>query len=405
MTFEIRTVTEDRFADAIATTEYAFGGVPTDEDVEFERTLNEADRFFAAFDGDVIAGTTAAFTMPMTIPGGETSVGFVTGVGVRPTHRRRGITTALMRRQLEDARERGETIEILYASEGGIYGRFGYGLATFGLGMDVETSRTAFVRGYAPTGSVRFVEREEAVPKILEVNDAVRRRVPGMVGLDRARLDYTLREHGPDKDLPLLYTMHDTGGGTDGYALYRIRHDWRDSIPRSTLVLRDLQGASPGAVADLWRFVFDTDLIERVEVWSRPLDDAVLHLVQEPRRLHPKIRDGLWLRIVDVERALVQRRYAAAGRIVVQIDDAFCPWNEGRYVLEADDAGVATCARGDEEPDLRCSVTELGSAYLGGIGFRRLARAGLIDERRAGSMVVADAMFAWDPAPWCPYIF
>lgn len=405
MTFEIRTVTEDRFADAIATTEYAFGGVPTDEDVEFERTLNEADRFFAAFDGDVIAGTTAAFTMPMTIPGGETSVGFVTGVGVRPTHRRRGITTALMRRQLEDARERGETIEILYASEGGIYGRFGYGLATFGLGMDVEVSRTAFVRGYTPTGIVRFVERDEAVRKILEVNEVARRGVPGMVGLDRKRLDYTFRDHGPDKDLPFLYAVHETDGGTDGYAVYRIRHDWRDSIPRSTLVLRDLQGASPGAVADLWRFVFDIDLIERVEVWSRPLDDAVLHLVQEPRRLHPKIRDGLWLRIVDVERALVQRRYAAAGRIVMQIDDAFCPWNEGSFVLEADDAGVATCARGDEEPDLRCSVTELGSAYLGGIGFRRLVRAGLIDERRAGAMALADGMFGWDPAPWCPYIF
>jgi predicted acetyltransferase len=310
-----------------------------------------------------------------------------------------------MRHQLEDARVRGETIEILYASEGGIYGRFGYGVATFGLGMDVETSRTAFVRGYRPTGTVRFAQRDEAVPRILEVNEAVRRSVPGMVGLDRKRLDYTLREHGPDKDVPFLFAVHESDGATDGYALYRIRHDWRDSIPRSTLVLRDLQGASPGAVADLWRFVFDIDLVERIEVWSRPLDDAVLHLVQEPRRLHPKIRDGLWLRIVDVERALAERRYGAAGRIVLQIDDAFCPWNEGIFVLEADAAGVATCARSAQEPDLRCTVTELGSAYLGGIGFRRLARAGLIDERRAGAMALADAMFSWDPAPWCPYIF
>jgi predicted acetyltransferase len=405
MTFEIRLVTDDRFGDAIATTEYAFGGVPTDEDVAFERTLAELDRFFVAFDGDVIAGTAAAFTMPMTIPGGETTVGFVTAVGVRPTHRRRGVTTALMRRQLEDARERGETIEVLYASEGGIYGRFGYGLATFGLGMDVEASRTAFVRGYAPSGDVRFVRRDEALPQILEVNDAVRRGVPGMVGLDRTRLEYTLREHGPDKDVPFLYAVHETDGHTDGYALYRIKHDWSDSIPRSTLVLRDLQGASPGAVADLWRFVFDIDLIERIEVWSRPVDDPVLHLAQEPRRLHPKIRDGLWLRIVDVERALAERRYATAGRVVLEIEDRFCPWNEGRFVLEAGDDGVATCVRGDDEPDVRCSVTELASAYLGGIGFRRLGRAGLIEERRGGAMTLADAMFAWDPAPWCPYIF
>src|SRR6187401_924049 len=116
MPFEIRTVAEDRFADAVRATGLAFGGAMTDEDVEHERALTELDRQFVAFDGDEVVGAAAAFTMPMTIPGGETSVGYVTGVGVVPSHRRRGINTALMRRQLDDAHERDERVAVLYAS-------------------------------------------------------------------------------------------------------------------------------------------------------------------------------------------------------------------------------------------------------------------------------------------------
>ena len=129
---------------------------------------------FAAFDGPEIVGTSGAYTMPMTVPGGQTEVGFVTAVGVRPTHRRRGINTELMRRQLDDARRRGEVASVLFASEGGIYGRFGYGLATFGLSFRVETARSAFVRGYAPAGEIRAVERADAVEEILSINAANR---------------------------------------------------------------------------------------------------------------------------------------------------------------------------------------------------------------------------------------
>ncbi|MGH2635577.1 MAG: GNAT family N-acetyltransferase, partial [Actinomycetota bacterium] len=132
MDVQIRTITEDEFAAYGRAVEAAFSEAVSDEDVERERRLAELDRSFAAFDGPEIVGTAAAFTMPMSVPGGEIEVGYVTAVGVKPTHRRRGINTQLMRRQLEDARDRGELVEVLYASEGGIYGRFGYGLATLG---------------------------------------------------------------------------------------------------------------------------------------------------------------------------------------------------------------------------------------------------------------------------------
>ena len=405
MSIEIRTVPEDRFADVVRATALAFGGDVSEADLEHERSMTEFDRQFAAFDGDEIVAGAAAFTMLMTIPGGETTVGYVTGVGVVPSHRRRGVNTALMRRQIDDAHERGETIEVLYASEGGIYGRYGYGLATLGMAFDAEAAHTAFVRGYEPSGAVSFVDRDAAIPRVLEVLEGVRPDIPGMVSLTATSLGYTLHDYGPDKELPSFFAFHETDGRTDGYAIYRIRHDWRDSVPRSTLAVRDLQAVSAGAAADLWRFVFDVDLVETLEAWSRPTDDPVLHLVQEPRRLHAKLRDGLWIRLVDVARALAERRYVAAGRVVVEVTDAFCPWNDGRYALEASEDGSATCERSDADPELRCSVTELASAYLGGFGFRRLARAGLVEELREGALARADAMFAWDREPWCPYLF
>jgi predicted acetyltransferase len=402
---EIRTITEDAFASWVDAMERAFGGVPSEDDVAFERRLAELDRTYGAFDGDRIVGTAAAFTMPMTVPGGDVSVGYVTGVGVAPTHRRRGVNTALMTALLEAARERRESVAVLYASEGGIYGRFGYGLATFGLGFDIETDRAAFVRGYAPAGTIRLAERAEAIEAILPLHRSIRRTIPGMVELDAARFGYTLHDHGPDRENPYFFALHDADGRLDGWAIYRIRHDWAGGIPNSTLQLRDLHAENPGAFADLWRYLLDMDLVARVQGGGRPADEPLLHLLREPRRLRAKILDGLWLRLVDVGGALEARRYGGAGRLVLEIRDALCPWNDGRWTLEVAPGGAGSCSRTDDEAAIALSVSELGAAYLGGVAFGRLARAGLVEERSAGAIAVADAMFTWDPAPWSPYIF
>lgn len=405
MNLQIRTISEDEFADYVRAVESAFGEIPTDEDIRRERDLAPLDRCFAAFDGAEIVGTTALLPIPMALPGNEIEVGYVTAVGVRPTHRRRGINTELMRRQVDDGRERGDIVHVLYASEGGIYGRYGYGVATFGLAIDVESARAAFVRGYEPSGSVRFVEGEAAVVDVLRIHEAVRPTRPGMVKLDARLLAYSLHEHGDDRDAPRFTVVHHGTTGIDGYALYRVRHDRSGGIPRSSLVVRDLQAVDPGAYADLWRFVFDVDLTEQVRAWSRPVDDPLLHLVREPRRLGATLRDNLWLRLVDVPAALGARRYAAAGRVVLEVRDPFCPWNDGRYELEAADGGLAEVARVTTAPDVVCSVNELGAAFLGGSTFRGLQRAGRVDEERPGALARADAMFTWDPSPWCPYVF
>jgi predicted acetyltransferase len=405
MDLEIRTITEDEFAEWVGSMERAFGGTPSPEDIAFERSVTELDRAYGAFDGGRIVGNAAAFTMPMTVPGGDVSVGYVTGVGVSPTHRRRGINSTLMTTLLENAHDRGEAIDVLYASEGGIYGRFGYGLASFGLAFDIDTHRSAFVRGYEPSGTVDLVERSDAVEPILAAHRAIRLEIPGMTELDAVRFDYVLRDHGPDRDSPYFFALHDAGGAVDGWAIYRIRHDWSQGVPNSTLQLRDLQAADAGAYADLWRFLFDVDLVSHVQGAGRRVDEPLLHRLREPRRFRGTIRDGLWLRLVDVAAALEARRYSAPGGIVLEVTDPVCPWNDGRWALEVADDGTARCSRTDDDATIASSVSELGAAYLGGASFRRLARAGLVEERSAGALAAADRLFTWDPAPWSPYVF
>jgi predicted acetyltransferase len=214
-----------------------------------------------------------------------------------------------------------------------------------------------------------------------------------------------MHEHGPDREEPRFLVLHETAGEVDGFAVYRVRHDWQGGVPRSVLTLRDLQGVTPGAYADLWRYVFEVDLTERVTAWARPVDEPLFHLVREPRRLRATMRDGLWLRLVDVAGALQARRYADAGRLVLEVRDAFGPWNDGLYSLEADETGRALVARVDEEPDLVATVNDVGAAYLGGTSFRQLHRAGRVRERSPSALARADRLFGWDPAPWSPYVF
>jgi predicted acetyltransferase len=405
MDLRIRTITEDELTAFFRATEFAFSVSPSDAEIERERRIAEPERCIAAFDGLEIVGTAAALTMRLTVPGGEVEIGYVTAVGVRATHRRRGVNTQLMRRQLDDARERGEPVAVLQASEGGIYGRFGYGLGTFALSVEIGTGRSAFVRGYAPSGEMRLVERDEGMKGILSVNGATRLVRPGMVQLDEPRLDYQItHDHGPDKDVPPLIALHETDGDVDGYVVYKVKHEWPEGFPRSVLTVRDLDATTPGSYADVWRYVLDTDLIERVEAWDRPVDEPLLHLVQEPRRLRATIHDSLWIRLVDLAGALRARRFSNDGGVVLEVVDRFCPWNAGSYALETSD-GEGAVDRTDARPDIVCTVNELAAAYLGGTSFRRLHRAGLVEERTAGALARADAMFGWDPAPWCPYDF
>jgi predicted acetyltransferase len=304
-----------------------------------------------------------------------------------------------MRAQLDDVRSRGEPIAALYASEGGIYGRFGYGLASFMSEFDLEGDRSSFIRGYRPGGRVRLLPRSMALPSMRPVYDHVQSRRPGMIALDDRWWEALFFERETEKEDPTFFAVHDTDGVVDAYVAYRVKHGWTDSLPDLELTVKQLIATTPDAYADIWRFVFDVDLVRRVKAWNRPVDEPLIHLMEEPNRLRFRMSNALWIRLVDVPAALEARGYAGDGRIVVDVEDRFCPWNEGRYALEVSE-GVASCRRTGEEADIACSATDLGATYLGGTTFRQLHRAGRIEELRVTGLVRADGLFASDEAPW-----
>ncbi len=406
MDIEIRTVEPEGFEAYAQGLERAFSGSISSDELARERTIAEPERMLAAFEDGEIVGGASAVTFALTVPGGASvPAAGVTGVGVLPSHRRRGINTTLMRHQLDDVHARGEPLAVLFASEGGIYGRFGYGLASFMAEVNVETSHTRFVPGYRSAGRVRLLAHDEALPRMKPIYDAVSSVRPGMIAMNDRWFTWRWTELKRDEDNPRFFAVHESDAGEpDAYAVYQVKHEWPNSIPKLELSVNEVEALTPQSYADMWRFVLDIDLVDRVNAWNRPADEPLLHLMAEPRRLRLTLADALWVRLVDLDAALAARGYVTDGRLILEVRDGFCPRNEGRHLLRVQD-GVGTSAGTNAEPDLVCSATDLGAAYLGGTTFRQLHRAGQIEEVTVGALARADAIFASDPAPWSSFLF
>jgi predicted acetyltransferase len=205
---------------------------------------------------------------------------------------------------------------------------------------------------------------------------------------------------------PLQFLLHHSDAGdADGYAAYRIKGGQdADDLAASQVRIRELIAAAPEAYEALWHFCLNIDLVTLVQAENRPVDDPVIHLLADGRRLRRRISDGMWIRLVDVPAALRLRHYRTAGALTLRLDDAVCPWNQGSFRLDATPSS-AECVPTDGNPDLELGVAELAAAYLGTSSLQSMAGARRVRELTPGALAVADAMFAWAPAPWCPNIF
>jgi predicted acetyltransferase len=387
--------------------ELAFGERARDEDVPVWESTFEPDRAIGAYDGDRLVGTAGALSLDLTIPGGVVPSAGVTIVGVHPTHRRRGILRRMMRFQLDQVRDRGEATAILWASEGSIYQRFGYGLATTLTRLSIERERSAFRRPHEPAGTIRFVEVDEAKRLFPPVYDAIAPHRPGFFARTPAFWDGEVfhdPEHWRRGAGAAFHVVHEVDGEVDGYARYRIREGSEGDGPRSSVVLTEKMAIGPVADLDLWRFLLGIDLMSGLEAWNVAPDDPIMLNALEPRRLGIGLADALWLRVVDLPAALAQRRYATTGRLVLDVTDEFCPWNAGRWALSVE-GGMPLVERSADAPDLGCDVTDLAAAYLGAFGFARLADAGRVRELQPGGVARADALFRTGRPPWCPKVF
>jgi predicted acetyltransferase len=404
--YPIRSISADELPAFEEVLALAFHEGGIDEHLQDDQLIAEPDRWFAATDDGRMVGTAGACTTWLTVPGPRSlQAPGVTAVSVLPSHRRRGINTRLMGTLLDQASERGEPLAYLWASESSIYGRFGYGIASFCAELEVPTERSEFVDGVEIVGRVRALPREQALPLMRPVYEVAAAARPGMIAIDDRWWTVLSRPRKKDEDEPVFFAVHeDPGGVPDGYATYRVKHEWPHGVASNQLTVESLIAASPAATAALWRHLLDIDLVATVKAWGRPADEEILSLVREPRRLKFTVSDGLWVRLIDIPDSLTGRSYSSDGRLVVDVRDAFRPRTSGRYELVVE-GGEGKCATTDSEPDLACGVAVLGAVYLGGSSFRRLARIGQVRELTDNALARADSMFAWDPSPWFGFIF
>jgi predicted acetyltransferase len=404
MPIEMRPITAEEFVPFNRAVESATGERSSDSFLEKERDLLPLDRTLVCLEDGQIVGTAAAYNFELTLPGAvAVPVAAVTAVSVLPSHRRRGLLSGMMRRQLEDVRARGEAIAILQCSESVIYGRFGYGLATSAAAYEIEREHTAFARPLSSPGCVRMVGHEAALPLIKALHDRERRTRTGALGLPEAYWNRMLRD--PDAPLgdqgPRFFASYTVPDGTaEGVVQYRVRSSAEHGFTTSQLAIGHLISTTPEAYAALWHYCLNADLMKTIRATNRSVEEPVRWMLADPRRLRTTdLMDDVWLRLADVAAALAARRYATQGKLVLEVADHFCPDQAGRYLLEGGPEG-ATCQRSTEEADLTLNVADLGAAFLGGVRFSMLARAGRVQARMPEALARADALFASDSAPW-----
>jgi predicted acetyltransferase len=404
MAFDVRPVRNlEEFGAAFFAIGQYFGA--TTEEEQMQRWVDQLglDRMHAAFENGEVVGGAAAFTFNMTVPGGDLPTAGVSVVGVYPTHRRRGILRTLMRAQLDDVYERGEPMAALWASEEPIYGRFGYGLAGFCGEIALPHEYTAFAQSTEPAGTLRFPEQDEILDTLPSVFERIRADWPGMFSRNRLWWEHREVEDPPERRDgagPKRWIVYETDGSIEGFAVYRHKPEWEHGSTIAELRVLEAFGSSAQAIRDLWGFLLAIDWKATVKSWLLPPDHPLFLLLETPRRLRYRLGDSLWVRLVDVGAALSRRSYSSDESLVLEVTDEFCPWNEGRWKLEGGNA-----ERTKQAPDLRLPVQSLGSAFLGGVQFAALARAGRVEEARQGALTRADGLFRWDRLPWCPQIF
>jgi predicted acetyltransferase len=366
----------------------------------------EYDRTFAAFDDGDIVGTAAGFSLGVTVPGGSTvPMGGTTVVTVQPTHRRRGLLRSLMAAHLDDVASREEPLAGLWASEGSIYGRFGYGPATFRHVVEVDTRSLQF-REAPGEGRLRLVEPDVADQIERQVYERAR---PDRVGmLTRSDAWWTHRliadpEAWRDGKSAHRHLVYEQDGEITGYARYRQKSKWENFVADGEVEVIEAMTLSDEAHRAIWGFLTSIDLYKNVEAWNLAIDDPLPFQVTDRRRVRRKVMDALWLRVMDVPAALQARGYEEAGSVVLDVADPAEASISGVYRLTCSD-GVGTCDPVDDSPEVSLDADALGSLYLGGGDAMSLAAAGRI-RGDIDAVTRLHRMMRVSRAPWCPDVF
>jgi predicted acetyltransferase len=410
LTGQLRPITAEQWAAFADAMNAAFAEEPDPAWAERPTPVAELDRSLARWDGERVVCTAGIYSRELAVPGAVVPCAGVTWVTVSPTHRRRGLLTAVMRRQLTELHEQErEPVAALWAAESAIYGRFGYAAAAQRGGLSGRTADLRLRPGTdLGTGRVELVGVEAWREPAAVLYDRLYRAVPGLLARDRRWWDRLLRDDAARRRgaAARRFLLHrEAGGEVTGAASYQVTSSWTEhGEPEGTVVLPELWAATPQARAALWRFVTSLDLVRTLRAPMASADDPVRAMLADPRALHATPVDALWVRLVDVGRALSARRYPAPVDLVLGVRDPFCAWNDGAWRLWGHPSG-AYCDRTDRDPDLVVDVDALAAAYLGGVSLATLHAAGRVTEVSPGAVTQAATAFRWPVTPWCPEEF
>ena len=405
---EIRSITSDDldvFARCLAR---GFGRDPDTDPAARDRfgATVEFDRTFAAFDGEDVVGTAGALTLELTVPGGVgVSMGGTTRVSVLPTHRRRGVMRSLMVRHLEEVREHGDPLAGLWASESSIYERFGFGPATHKYHAGMMSSRAAFREPVTP-GGVRLAELDEAEKIIRGLYETARQSTPGMLSRSNAWWQFRVLadvEAWRGGKSAIRYAIYESAGEPSGYARYRQKAKWDDYAGDGEVSVEEVITTDMESHRALWSYLTNIDLFPNIDYWNLPVDDPLPTSLRASRGVNLKLGDALWVRLIDVCRALEARTYGLDGAVTFGIDDPIFPDAGGVFELVVD-GGSGSCRRVDGSPDITVSADALGRLYLGGGDAAQLARTGRITGD-ATWVTKLQRLFRGDTQPWCNEVF
>jgi predicted acetyltransferase len=406
----LRPLSQADFDQVAELTEIVFNGGPSSPaELAIDRELLELDqgRGVGVFDEAEMAGLGTITGLEISVPGGMLPMAGVTVIGVKPTHRRRGIMSQIIGHQLRTLHDSGqEPLAGLTASESVIYGRFGYGQATFGASFTVPRHRSA-LRPVAGSDQVRIrlVPTADSVPACEAIHARQVGRRAGML----TRPDTWGRARAADLDTwragrsVLRTATAERAGVAVGFARYRTRDETAaNGVATGYTDVDELYADDAAAFAALVSYLLSIDLTGGAKFRNQPTDSPLMYLLTDLRAAEIGVRDRLYLRLVDVDRALAGRTYASPVDLVLEIADELCPWNAGRWRLAGDEK-TAECTRTDAPPDLALDVRELAAAYLGGTTLAALEQAALVTELRPGALADASRAFATSLAPWLQF--
>ena len=413
MTIELRPVTDDNFSEWRKTVRHGFGEhVHPDDIVRLRNERVELDRLVAAVDtkSNRIIGTGGADSYWLTVPGGAmVPMAGVAYMTTSVTHRRQGAFSNMMTYIHDAARERGDVISGLWASQSHLYGRFDYGLSINSYDWEIDPSFGEFSHFPAANANnadikVSFIDADEAEVVLPGIYERMHRQTTGSVNRTSGRWRYQLfdEERVRQGASPLFFAVCEEAGEQTGYVSYRMRRQGDSDM--GTLEVVEQVSATEVAHAAIWRFLLDFDLVGNITAINRPSDDSLWWMLSDPRRLRRKSHDALWVRLLDIPKALEARTYNSDGILKIGLVSDVQPESAGTYVIEIDDSR-GSVKKTTDKPDVVMTPADLSALYLGGISSGPLFEAGRINEITTGSLAKLTGMFNTDSAPWCAHYF